>query len=83
MLDYSANNPRQKLYYWRPRSAWLYNESAEGKLKYTNNELENEVFTATTESKLKYNLQGCAWPGLFGVSASKYHPKVFYIKNKN
>ena len=83
MLDFICSDPGQKLGYWGPKKAGLFTESEDGKLKFTDSAVEAEVIAdMRAEAQLKYNLQGMAWPGMFGVSASKYTPKLQYADNQ-
>jgi hypothetical protein len=83
MLDFVCSGPGQKLTYWGPKKAGLFTETEDGKLKFTDPAVEAEVIAdLRADAQLKYNLQGMAWPGFFGVSASNYTPKLFYAENK-
>ncbi len=79
MLEFSASDPGQKLTYWGPASAGLYEEDENGNLQFINEDLKTDYLSGGKDNIRKY-LYG--WPGIPGVSATKYHPKMYYPDNK-
>ncbi len=80
MLEFAASDPGQKLTYWGPASAGLYEEDENGNLKFINEELDSAYTTGAKidDVRRKY-LYG--WPSVPAVSATKYHPNLYYDKN--
>lgn len=77
-MDLLASPAGQKLTYWGPKKAGLYTESADGKLQFKG-ELATELAKdGINDAKLKYNLDGSAWPQYPKVVASNYFPGIFY-----
>jgi len=80
-IDFLASDAGQKLTYWGPKKAGLYTEDENGKLQYKDEKMVADMLNSgITESKLKYNLDGVAWPTYPKVVASKFLPNLYYSK---
>lgn len=77
-MDLLASDAGQKLTYWGPRKAGLYDEDENGNLKFKESVSADLKKDGINDAKLKYNLDGSAWPQYPKVVASKYFPGVFY-----
>ena len=90
-LDFTVSDIGEKLIYWGPKSAGLWEEN-NGKRVFVDKELEDAmVYGAQNNSSLKYNLfnvwsqQESAWPGYphYVYGGSTLHPRYVYDKVRN
>lgn len=90
-LDFLVSDAGEKLRYWGPRSAGLFEEQGD-KLVYKDKELERHmVYNEPSALGLHYNLyNGTRESGLrFGLfsylpdNGSRYHPTVIYDRERN
>lgn len=82
MLEYLASDVGQKMSYWGTRAMGLYDEDANGNLRYKDSTIKNEMCDSNTygfDNIGKLGLYTYSWPGSFKVIASKYRPKLFYV----
>lgn len=81
-IDFFYSEAGQKFSYWGPEKAGLYTVEADGTMKYTDEGLEqNLVYDNGNDALIKYGFN--SWPPAayeFRVFASKYNPKVVYMK---
>lgn len=79
-IDFFYSEAGQKFSYWGPEKAGLYTTEADGTLKFTDSELEqNRVYDVGSDAMVKYGFS--SWPPIisnFNPYASKYNPKVQY-----
>lgn len=82
-LDFAQSEAGQKLAYWGPRSAGLWEET-DGKRVFKDKDLEAcMVYDEANDKKVYYNLCNSAWPGYPNMSGSRYNPKVVYDMERN
>lgn len=77
-MDLLASEAGQKMTYWGPRKAGLYTETKDGKLQFKGELADQLRLDGLNDAKLKYNLDGNAWPQYPKVVASNYFPGIFY-----
>ncbi len=77
-IDFAHSEAGQKLAYWGPRSAGLWEEK-DGKRTFVDKEVEAcLVYGSANEKDIEYGLKNSAWPGYPFMSGSRYNPKLVY-----
>ncbi len=81
-FDFMLTDVGQKLYWWGPRSAGLFEETENGR-RYTVKEIEQcAVYGEANDAVLKYGLANNQWPG-YPSGTNKWDPRLIYDLKPN